>query len=121
MSVASTTQLKALAARALSGAGTTQSPGVQVVGAVDWVAIQVNCTATGGSASPTLTLSVQWSQDNGTTWADSDPADSWTAIALSGTPSVVKRVSKKGDLFRLKEVVAGTTPSVTYDCYVNYR
>ena len=120
MSYGGSTQLKALAARSLSGANTTQSPGVQVQGAVDWVAIQVNVTAMAGT-SPNLTLSLQWSQDDGATWADADAsaADSFTAITAAG--KVVKRFQKKGDLFRLKEVFTGTTPTATYDLFVNYR
>lgn len=111
-------QLAALSARSLSGAATTQSPGVQVSSALDWVAVNVNVTAIAG-ASASLALSVQWSQDNGTTWADADTADTFTAITATG--NVVKRFPVKGHLFRLKEVFTGTTPTATYSVNVLYR
>lgn len=103
--------LAVAAARALSGAGTTTNPTVlDVDTSVDWLSVQINLTAIGGTA-PNYTFSVQWSID-GTTWADADTADSFTALTAVG--DVIKRFTVKGPYARIKEVATGTLPTATY-------
>lgn len=94
--------------------GTSQSPSLSIPTGVDWVSVQINTTAVSGT-SPNLTLTVQWSMDGGTTWADADAtaADAFTAITAAGV--AVKRFNVKAPLLRLKEVLTGSsTPTVTY-------
>ena len=103
-------QITGFTARALSGAATTQSPAVQCGGAVNYVAVAVSLTGlTGGGG---VTFSLQWSQDGGATWCTADAADTFTA--LSATGNVVKQFPLKGHLFRLNEVLTGTSPTATY-------
>lgn len=110
-----------IAARSISATGTTQSPSFGVDPAVDWVAIQLNCTANGGT-SPNVTVTVQWSMDGGTTWSDADAtaADAFTALTLSGQV-FIKRFNIKAPLLRLKEVTTGTSPTLSYTATAYYR
>lgn len=111
------------AARALSGAGTTQGPQHGLPDGLDWVSIQVNLTAITGTGA-TLDLTVQWSMDGGTTWADADASatDAFTQFTLAGgAKAVVKRFNKKAPLWRFKEVLAGTTPTANYTVTYEYR
>lgn len=76
------------------------------------LAVWVNVSAVSGT-TPTLDLSVQWSQDGGTAWADAEATDSFNQITA---PKVVaKTFDRKGDHFRLRWVIAGTTPSFTFE------
>lgn len=68
-------------------------------------------TAVSGT-SPSMTLSVQWSNDAGTTWFDADPADAFTAITATGNK--VKQVTVKAPAFRVLYTITGTTPSFTF-------
>lgn len=103
-------RVQAFVARALSAAGTTQSPQIDPGQVAASVAVAVSLTAVGGT-TPNLTLSVQWSND-GTTWYTSDPADTFTALTAAG--NVVKTFASKGRFLRLNEVLTGTTPTATY-------
>lgn len=96
------------AAKSLSAAGTTFSASVDPLDSP--VGILVDLTAIAGVGA-TLTLSVQWSNDN-VRWADADPADSFTA--LTAVSLVTKSFTAKGKYVRLKEVLTGTTPTATY-------
>lgn len=111
----------ALAASSISGTGTTFSAACGLPDALDWVAIQVVCTANGGT-SPSVALTVQWSMDGGTTWSDADAtaADAFTALTASGQ-KFVKRFQVKGTSLRLKEVTTGTSPTLSYTPTVFYR
>lgn len=96
------------ASSAKTATGNTSSLACEVC---DELAVWVNVSAVSGT-TPTLDLSVQWSQDGGTTWADGEPADSFTQI--TGPKVVTKRVARKGDHYRVRWVIAGTTPSFTF-------
>lgn len=98
----------AAASAAISTNGNTVGQGV---GPLDTVSLLVNVTAVSGSASPTLALSVEWSNDNAV-WYKADPADTFTAITATGTAA--KRFTAKGHLFRVVWVLTGTTPSFTF-------
>lgn len=110
----------ALPARSIVGTGTTFSAPFGINAGVDWVAVQVNCTANGGT-SPSVALSVQWSMD-GTTWADADATatDAFTAVTASGQV-FVKRFNIKAPYLRLKEVTTGTSPTLSYTPTFYYR
>lgn len=105
----------AIVARALSAAGTTQSPTIAPGMVALNVAVAINVTAIGGT--PNLTFSIQWSND-GVNWYTADPVDTFTAITATG--KVVKQFASKGALLRLNEVLGGTTPTATYsaECWV---
>ena len=105
------------AARTLSAAGTTYGGAVDLGNAnAAAVALIVDVTAISGTGQ-SLALTVQWSND-GTRWADADPVDTFTAITAVGL--VAKSFTTKGRRLRLKEVLAGTTPTVTYSASMFY-
>lgn len=98
--------VEASSAKTATGQSSTQACEVG-----DEHGVLVNVSAVSGT-TPTLDLSIQWSQDGGTTWADAEPADSFNQITA---PKVVtKRFTRKGDHFRARWVIAGTTPSFTF-------
>lgn len=73
--------------------------------------VTANVTAVSGT-TPSMTLSMQWSDDSGTTWFNADPADAFTAITATG--QVVKQFTIKAPAFRVKWTITGTTPSFTF-------
>lgn len=75
------------------------------------VGITVNVSAVSGT-TPSMTLSVEWSNDGGTTWHVGDPADQFTAITAAA--AVAKAFSVKGAAYRLKWTITGTSPSFTF-------
>src|SRR5262249_62004949 len=70
----------------------------------------IDVTAVSGT-SPSLTPSVEWSMDGGTTWAQADPADVMTAITAVGTK--VKEFSAEAPVFRGVWALSGTPPRFT--------
>jgi hypothetical protein len=76
----------------------------------DVLNVLVNVTAVSGT-TPSLTLSLQWSND-GTTWADADAADAFTAITAAGVKA--KQFPVKAQYARLAWAITGTTPSFTF-------
>lgn len=91
---------------------TASSAGVPLTNDVgEYVSLFVNCTAVSGT-SPSMTLSVQWSND-GVTWADADgTADTFAAITAA--KNTVKQFIVKGPLYRVTYTITGTTPSFTF-------
>lgn len=79
-------------------------------GTGDEIAVMLDVTAVSGT-SPSMTVSVQWSND-GTTWFTADPADSFTAITAAA--KVTKVFTVKGLYARLNYAITGTTPSFTF-------
>jgi hypothetical protein len=75
------------------------------------LALVVDVTAVSGT-SPSMTLSVEWSQDGGTTFGQADPVDVFTAITAAATKT--KSFTVKGDHYRLVWTISGTTPSFTF-------
>ena len=73
--------------------------------------LMATVTAVSGT-TPTLDLSVQWSNDGGTTWAGADTADSFAQI--TATKNTVKQFAVKGAMFRVVYTIGGTTPSFTF-------
>lgn len=99
-------QIEASSAKTATGNGATQEAGAGAK-----LSILLDCTAVSGT-SPTLTLSVQWSLDGGTTWADADPADAFAAITAAAKKA--KAFDRKGSHYRLLWTIGGTTPSFTF-------
>lgn len=97
--------IEASSAKTTTGTGATQEAGVSAK-----LAILIDVTAVGGT--PNLVLSVQWSQDGGTTWADADPADAFAAITTA--VKKVKVLDRKGSHYRLLWTITGGTPSLTF-------
>lgn len=78
----------------------------------EFASILISVTAVSGTA-PTLTPAVQWSDNGGTTWYGSDPADVFTTISAVG--NVVKTFQVRGTSMRLTwPLPGGTTPSLTF-------
>ncbi len=70
----------------------------------------VNVTAASGT-SPSLTLSVEWSND-GTVFATPEVADAFTA--LTAVAIKVKAFERKAAFYRVVWTITGTTPSFTF-------
>ncbi len=79
----------------------------------DSLSIQIDVTAASGT-SPSVVFSVAWS-DDGVTYSQASPADSFAAITAAG--SVVERFTAKGPFYQLVWAVTGTTPSFTVTAY----
>lgn len=94
-----------------SAARTTSGQSAHVLCDGQNVDVQVDVSAAAG-VSATLAIELEWSSDNGTSWATADPADSFATITAAG--SKVETFEKKGDLFRVKWTIGGTTPSFTF-------
>lgn len=94
------------ASSARTTSGTSSSLGV----AGQTLALQVVVTAASGT-TPSMALSVQWSND-GSTWSAADPIDSMTALTAVG--SAVKAFSAKAAYARVSWAITGTTPSFTF-------
>lgn len=77
------------------------------------LSIQVDVTAVSGT-SPSLALSIAWS-DDGSTFSQASPADTFTAITAVG--SVAESFTPKGEFYRLEWTVTGTTPSFTVTAF----
>lgn len=75
------------------------------------LSLGLDVTAAGG-ATPSMTLSVEWSFDGGTTFLVGDPADAFTAKTAAGTAA--KSFTSKGDAYRVRWTITGTAPSFTF-------
>lgn len=71
----------------------------------------LSVTAIAG-VGPTLDVSVEWSMDGGTTFAPSDPVDSFAQITVA--KSVTETFTIKAPHYRVVYALAGTTPSFTF-------
>lgn len=75
------------------------------------ITLGLNISAASGT-TPTFDLAVQWSFDGGTTWLTGPTADSFPQFTANGSRAM--SLDPKGDAYRLKWTVAGTTPSFTF-------
>lgn len=89
----------------------------------DELVVEIEVTARSGT-TPTLDLTVEWSQDGGTDFGASEAAaDAFTQVA-TGTSlphRKVRKFSKKGDHYRIVWTIAGTTPSFTFEVRADYE
>jgi len=96
---------------AITTNGNSSSTPVIPVGNVgNVVEVVVSVTAVSGSASPTLTVSVQFSMD-GSTWTTASAAETFTPITAAGVSTLA--VPARGQFVRAAWTVSGTTPSFT--------
>lgn len=77
--------------------------------------INVAVFVTAASGTPSMILSVEWSND-GTNFAATETADAFTAI--TGTGNKVKSFPVRGLFARLVWTITGGTPSLTFSCDV---
>jgi hypothetical protein len=99
-------EVVASAARTTTGqSGTLSTHGARTLD------VAVDVTAVSGT-TPSLTLSVEWSTDGGTTWFVGDVADAFTAITAAAKRT--RRFDVKGGHYRLVWTISGTTPSFTF-------
>lgn len=91
-------------ARTTTGQSGAANSGGQIV------SLLVDVTVVSGT-TPTLVVSVQWSND-GATWVDADPADAFTSVNATGRK--VKTFDRKATQYRVVWTIAGTTPSFTF-------
>lgn len=89
----------------------TGNSGALQCGSTPIVSLLVATTSVSGT-TPSMTLSVEWSPDGGTTWCAADTADSFTAITT--TTNLVKRFAAKSNVYRIVWTITGTTPSFTF-------
>jgi hypothetical protein len=75
----------------------------------EYVSVLVSTSAVSGT-TPSVTFTVEWSND-GTTFAQGDTADTFTAITTA--VNHVKDFAIKGRYMRLVWTITGTTPSFT--------
>lgn len=98
----------ASAARTATGQSTVQvDPQTASV-----IALKVALTAHSGT-TPTLDLTVEWTDDGGSTFYSADPADAFTQLTTTDK-SIVKTFVRKAPGYRIKWTIAGTTPSYTF-------
>lgn len=74
------------------------------------LSVHIICSAFSGSATPTVTIEVQWSNDNVTFISDGTPD---TEAAITAIGNELKQFPVKGRYARLKYGVSGTAPSAT--------
>jgi len=79
-------------------------------GTDDTLDVFIDATAVTGTG-PSMTVSVEWSNDN-STWYVGDTPDTFTAITAA--KKVVKEFAVKGQYARLVYTITGTTPSFTF-------
>jgi hypothetical protein len=94
------------------------------------VAFWISVTAVSGT-TPTMTVRVQWSPDNGTTWLDIDTTNLQTASITATTNATLRLgvglpVAANASantlaprLLRLAWTIGGTTPSFTFATWAN--
>ena len=101
----------ALNAQVITASGSSAAveiPPMEQVGAAQ-VAVNIDVTAASGT-SPSITFSLEWS-DDGSTWATPSPAQSFAA--LTAVSQVIEEFAVLGAFVRLAWTVSGTTPSFT--------
>lgn len=100
-----------------SGNSSSVDTGVVNVGgqnrAAQNLSVSVLASAVGGT-SPSLTVEVQWSNDNINFSSVQGTTDAFTAITANG--NAVKQFPVKGKYALLKYTVSGTTPTFTLNC-----
>ena len=104
------TAIPTLAAQVITATG-SEAAGHELIN--DSLDLEIVVTAVSGT-SPSITFSVQWS-DDGSTFEPASPADAFTA--MTGTGGVVERFTVKGAFYRLAWTVSGTTPSFTVNVF----
>lgn len=81
----------------------------------DRLHLTIDVTAVGTDIDETLDVTVEWSQDDGTTFAASDPADAFTQITQpDGAQTIVKAFDVKAPAYRIVWTLGGTTPDFTF-------
>jgi hypothetical protein len=86
------------------------SPAVEALGRSP-IFIELNITAASGT-TPTLVVSLEWTNANGV-WYSADPVDQMTSRSTPG--AWVKQFTSKGDRYRVRWTIGGTTPSFTFE------
>ena len=99
------------AAQANNGVGPTCNTQSGQYGISSQLNLTVRVTAFSGGSSPTVTVSVHWSND-GVTWSDSSPVDTFNALPAGA--SNVKPFAVKAPFYRVVWVSSGTPTSITF-------
>ena len=99
----------ALVVTSAARTATGNSVGIGCDSAVLTVLLDV--TAVSGT-TPSMTVSVEWSTDGGTTFCAAETADAFTAI--TATTKVCKQFRAKSNYYRIVWTITGTTPSFTF-------
>jgi hypothetical protein len=107
--MAYSTPIQVVASAARTTTGTSGTLAVPEAGSQ--LSLLLNVTAASGT-TPSMTVSVQWSDDGGTTWADADTADAFQAITAAKV--TVKAFQVRAPMYRLAWAITGTTPSFTF-------
>lgn len=106
MPFSSSSTLVASAARTANG-----NSGALAMGVAPTVNLQVTNSAVSGT-TPSMTLSVLWSNDGTNFGAVDGTPDAFAAITAAGT--VVKQLQVKGQYMQISWAITGTTPSFTF-------
>lgn len=94
------------ASRTVSGS----SGALSLQGATQTIGMLINVTAATGT-TPTLDLSVQWSND-GVAWAPSEDGDQFAQVTSVKASS--SAFTRKGAFMRVVWTIGGTTPNFTF-------
>jgi hypothetical protein len=78
--------------------------------------LMLDVTAVSGTATPTLTLSLQVNHRNSDKWETIASFPPQTAVTDSVIPIPSMLVALPGNKYRLSWVVSGTNPSFTFSC-----
>lgn len=76
------------------------------------LALKLAVTAHSGT-TPTLDVTVEWTEDGGTTWIKADPADAFSQRTTTDKTEI-KTFIRKAAGYRLVWTITGTTPSFTF-------
>lgn len=97
-----------------SAARTTNGNSGNITPSTEGETICLNVRATAVSGTPSLALSVEWSND-ATNFAVPETADTFTAITT--TIERVKTFERKAKFYRIVWAITGGTPSITFQVY----
>ncbi len=97
-----------------SAARTTNGNSGSITPTGDGETINFNVRATAVSGTPSLALSIEWSND-GTNFAVPETPDTFTAITT--TIERVKSFERKAKFYRIVWAITGGTPSITFLIY----
>lgn len=89
----------------------TGNSGPLIMGYAPTINLEVNVSAVSGT-TPSMTLSLLWSNDGVNFGAVDGTPDAFAAITATG--AVVKQVSAKGLYLQVVWTISGTSPSFTF-------
>jgi hypothetical protein len=80
------------------------------------ISIFIDLSAIGADANETLDIDLEWSPDEGTTWFQEEPPQTFDQILQTNgaDQNIVKQFNVNAPTYRLALVLAGTSPEFTF-------